>query len=64
MHNFCEKMSKYSEIIYCLQKKTHFSLEVSIVYVISSIYVLNCFNYFLTYILRQNVSKKIETKKI
>ena len=53
---FFVKMSKYSQIIYCLQEKsTHFSLEVSVVYIRSSLYVLKCFRYFLIYILQQNV---------
>ena len=48
MHNFCVKIFEYSQIAYWLHKKsTHFVLEVSVVYVISSPYVLNCLKYFL-----------------
>ena len=51
-------MSGYSQTMYCLQEKsTHFGLEVSVIYVISRLYVLNCFKYFLIYILGRNVSK-------
>ena len=40
-------MSECSQIIYCLQEKsTHFGLEVSVVYIILILYVLNCFKYF------------------
>ena len=57
-------MTKYCQIKYCLQEKsTRFGLEVSVVYVISSLYMLNCFKYFLIYILGQNVSKN-ETRKM
>ena len=60
---FCVKISEYSQIIYCLQEKsTYFGLEVSVVYVILSLYVLNLF-LCAEYILRQNVSKK-QTRKI
>ena len=44
---FWVKMSEYSQIIYCLQEKiAHFGLEVSVVYVILSLYVLNFFKKF------------------
>ena len=42
-------MSECSDIpkSYCLQEKsTDFGLEVSVVYIISSLYVLNSFKYF------------------
>ena len=53
MHNFCDKMPDYSKIIHCLQEKaTNFGLEVSVVYVVTSIYVLIWFKYFLRYISR------------
>ena len=56
-------MSGYSQIRYCLQEKsTHFGLKVSVVYVISSLYVLNCFKCFLIYILGQNVLKNQRRK--
>ena len=61
---FPGEMSKYSQIIYCFQKKlTHFCLEVSLVYVISSLYMLNSFKHFLIHNLGQNVSK-YETRNI
>ena len=44
------------------KKATHFILEVSAVYVISSFYVINCFKYFLIYILGQCL-KKTDKKK-
>ena len=63
MHNFCIKMSKYSLVIYCLQEKlTHFGLEVSVEYIISSLYVLNCFEYFLINVLGQ-MSQKDQTRR-
>ena len=50
MHIFFVTMSGYSQIIYCMQEKlTHFDLELSIVYVTLSLYVLNCLKYFLIY---------------
>ena len=49
--------------IACKKKSTNFGQEVSLVYVISSLYVLNCFKYFLIYVLGQNVSKS-QTRKI
>ena len=64
MHIFFVTMSGYSQIIYCMQEKlTHFDLELSIVYVTLSLYVLNCLKYFLIYILGQN-SLKNQTKNI
>ena len=63
MYNFCVKLSEHSRIIYCLQEKSkHFDLEVPVKYVISSVYVLNCFKYFLIYILGQNSSNN-QTRK-
>ena len=54
MHNFRVKISRYSKIIYCLQEKTtHFGLDVSLIYVMSSLYELDCFKYFIIYILEQ-----------
>ena len=51
-------MSKYSHVIYGLQEKlTQFNLAVSVEYVISSPYVLNCFEYFLINILGQMYQK-------
>ena len=56
---FCVKIFEYSQIIYWLQEKsTHFDLQVSV-----SLYVFYCFEYFLIYILGQNVSKN-QTRKI
>ena len=61
---FCVKMSYYSHIIYCFQEKsTHFGLGISVVYLTSNLCMLNCFKYFLIYILRQNVYKN-QTRKI
>ena len=63
MQNFCVKMSGYFQIIYCLQEKsTNFGLEVSVAYIVSSLYVQNCFKYFLLHILGQNVLKN-QTRK-
>ena len=54
------KMSEYSQIIYCLQEQSiQFGLKVSVVYVISSLYVLNYFKYFGTKRL-----KKIRQEKL
>ena len=51
-------MSEYFQIIYCLQEKsTHIRLKVSVAYVISNLYVLNCFKHFLIDTLGQNFSK-------
>ena len=51
-------MFKYSKIIYCLQEKpAHVRMKVSVVYVILSLYMLNCFEYFLIYVFDQNVAK-------
>ena len=62
MHNFCIKMSKYSHVTYCLQEKLkQLNLAVSVEYVISSLYVLNCFEYFLINILGQ-MSQKDQTR--
>ena len=64
MHIFFVIMSGYSQIIYCMKEKsTHFDLELSIVYVTLSLYVLNCLKYFLIYISGQN-SQKNQTKNI
>ena len=55
---FPVERSEYFQIIYCLQEKsTHIRLKVSVAYVISSLYVLNCLKYFLIDILEENVSK-------
>ena len=60
MHNFRVKISRYSKIIYCLQEKsTHFGLDVSLIYVMSSLYELDCFKYFIIYILGQISHNKI-----
>ena len=57
-------MSKYSHVINCLQEKlTHFNLAVSVEYVISSLYVLNCFEYFLINILGQ-MSQKDQARNV
>ena len=57
-------MSGHSQILYCLQEKlTHFGLEVSVVYVILSLYVLIFFKSFLIYILTQSMSKN-EARKM
>ena len=57
-------MSEHSQIIYCLQEKlTHFGQEVSVVYVVLSLYVLNFFKRFLIYILTQSMSKN-EARKM
>ena len=54
------KMSEYSQIMYCLQEQSiQFGLKVSVVYVISSLYVLNCLKYFGTKRL-----KKIRQEKL
>ena len=56
-------MPEYSQIIYCLQKKlTHFSLEISVVCVKSSLYKINCFKYLLIYFFETNCLKN-ETRK-
>ena len=53
-------MFKYSQIIYFLHKKlTNVGLEVSTVYVISSPYVSNCFEFFVRYILENLSQNKI-----
>ena len=58
-------MSEYSQIIYCFQEEsTHFGQEVSVVYVISSITVLNYFKCFLINILGENVSKNQMRKNL
>ena len=62
--NFPVKMSEYFQIIYCLQEKsTHICLKVSVAYVISNLYVLNCFKHFLINTLGQNVPKN-QTGKV
>ena len=62
---FCVKMPEYSQIIYCLQKKlTHFSLEISVVCVKSSLYKINCFKYLLIYFLRRTVSRMKQEKNL
>ena len=70
---FCVKMSEYSQIIYCLQEKsTNCGMKVvyvtsrimEIVYVISRIYVLNCFKSFHIYIyFETKCFKKWDQKK-
>ena len=63
MYTFCVKMSVYFQIMnWLLEKLTYFGLEVSIVYVILSLYVINCFKYFLVYILEQNAWNKSNKK--
>ena len=58
-------MPEYCQIIYCLHEKlTHFSLEISVVYVKSSLYKINCFKYLLIYILRRNVSRMRQEKNL
>ena len=48
------QMSDYSQIIYgLLEEQTNFGLDLSVVYVISSLYVLNCFKYFGTKCLKK-----------
>ena len=39
------------------EKIRHFGLDVSLVYKILSLYVLICFEFFVIYILRQNVAQ-------
>ena len=54
------KCPNITQIIYCLQEKSRlFGLEGSAVYIISSLYVLNCFKYFLVYALRHIALKYI-----
>ena len=56
-------MSGYFQIIYCLQEKsTHFGLEVSVVYIISSLYVRNCYKYFSNTCFGTKCPKKLEKK--
>ena len=51
------KCPNITPIIYCLQEKSRlFGLEGSAVYIISSLYVLNCSKYFLVHILRHFVA--------
>ena len=54
------KCPNITQIIYCLQEKSRlFGLEGSAVYIISSLYVLNYFKYFLVYALRHIALKYI-----
>ena len=53
---------KFSWIIFPVKMSTHICLEVSVAYVMSSLYVMNCVKYFLTDVLRQNVSNNQKTK--
>ena len=54
------KCPNITQIIYCLQEKSRlFGLEGSAVYIIPSLYVLNCFKYFLVYALRHIALKYI-----
>ena len=54
------KCPNITPIIYCLQEKSRlFGLEGSAVYIISSLYMLNCFKYFLVYVLRHIALKYI-----
>ena len=63
MHIFlCQNVWLFPNCILLAKKATHFILEVSAVYVISSFYVINCFKYFLIYILGQCL-KKTDKKK-
>ena len=66
MHNFF--VLKYLDILklYITYKKksTHFGLEVSVVYVISSLYVLNCFKYFGTKRLKTSEKKNLELYQV
>ena len=61
MHNcFCQNVQIFPNYI---EKSTHFGLKVSVVYLISSLYVINCFKCFLIYISGQDVPKN-QTRKI
>ena len=56
-------MTECCQTIHCLQEKlTHFGLKVSVVYLISILYKLDSFKYFLIYVLRQ-MSQKIKQEK-
>ena len=58
MDNFlCQNVRIFQNYILPEKKLTNFGLEVSVAYVISSLYVLSYFKYFLIYILGSNVSK-------
>ena len=56
-------MPKYFQFIYYLQEKsTYFCLEVSVVYVISSRDVVNCFKYIFNIYFGTKCLKKLDKK--